>query len=281
MSVTRRTWTDDDGSWTTGTILDNAELQRIYDDIDARWTIAYTFATGTQHNYSITSGGVEADVLWCSNASDLGLTGIAAPASPAKTGKELVIISAGAGHVQLVHQNGGSSAANRLSNLAGSANTVLAAGKGRATYRYDGNTGLWYMVDHDQGGFLPVSFAAGDFTGNGSMTWTLASGDRVAAGTGFWQRGNRVHYAFQLATTTVGGTPNTTLQIAAAQWGGFTAASTVPYRRLAVSLDNGTDVGAYCTVSGTTLQILRANGGNWSASTDNTYLYGDLEFQVT
>lgn len=35
MSITRRTWTDDDGSGTTGTILNNAELQRLYDDIDA------------------------------------------------------------------------------------------------------------------------------------------------------------------------------------------------------------------------------------------------------
>ncbi|MGE4056635.1 MAG: hypothetical protein AB7F99_17735 [Vicinamibacterales bacterium] len=35
MAIARRTWTDDDGSGTTGTILNNAELQRLYDDIDA------------------------------------------------------------------------------------------------------------------------------------------------------------------------------------------------------------------------------------------------------
>jgi hypothetical protein len=35
MPITRSIWTDDDGSGTTGTVLNNAELQKIYNNIDA------------------------------------------------------------------------------------------------------------------------------------------------------------------------------------------------------------------------------------------------------
>lgn len=34
MAVVRSTWTDDDGSGSVGTIINNAELQKIYDNID-------------------------------------------------------------------------------------------------------------------------------------------------------------------------------------------------------------------------------------------------------
>ena len=34
MPITRSTWVDDDGSGTTGTIINNAELQKIYQNID-------------------------------------------------------------------------------------------------------------------------------------------------------------------------------------------------------------------------------------------------------
>lgn len=51
MAITRVVWTDDDGTGTTGTILDNAQLQLIYDSIETGWawtsySPAWT-ATGT------------------------------------------------------------------------------------------------------------------------------------------------------------------------------------------------------------------------------------------
>ena len=52
MSVVRRTWTDSTGSPSSGTIIDNAELQRIYDDVDARWTVQTITTTGSVISYA-------------------------------------------------------------------------------------------------------------------------------------------------------------------------------------------------------------------------------------
>ena len=271
--------TDDDGTGTTGTVLNNSERQSLLDVCDA-WRTLYTVtSTGTQNDFSITSSGVEADVLRLNNASDLTLTGIAAPATPTKPGKVLILRSIGAGNVLLKHENAGSSAANRLINLATSADTPLAAGKGWAAYFYDSTSARWRMFAHDQGGFLTATFAAGNFTGSGTMTWTVASGDR---GSGYWLRGNKVHYTFIVSTTTVGGSLSTTLRIGGAEWGGFLVAGVGVYRRLAVCLDNLTaDPNVYAVHTSTTVLGLSKLSGNWSASTDQTYAYGDVEFQVS
>lgn len=270
--------TDDDGTGTTGTLLNNSERQSMLDRIDA-WRTEYTItSTGSQNDLSITSSGVEADVLRCSNASDLTITGIAAPASPAKPGKLLIVRSVGAGNVYLKHQNASSTAANRLVNAATSADTPLAQGRGWAIYSYDAASARWSMIGHDQGGWLSATFAAGNFTGNGSMTWTVASGDRASA---YWLRGNQLEYYFTLATTTVGGTPNTQLNIAAAEWGGFTTSGSVNWR-LAVALDNASSItDAYCFHSSATVLSCVKISGNWAAATDATYLYGSFRIQVT
>lgn len=268
--------TDDDGSGTTGTILNNSERQSMLDLIDARWSLVYVTATGSQNNVSITSGGVEADVMVCSNASDLTITGIVAPASPAKPGKLLTIIAAGAGHVYLSHMSASSSAANRLYNKVGSGPTPLTAGSGRATYCYLGSE--WYLIHHDQGDYISATFAAGNFTGNGAMTWTVASGDRA---TGWKLVGTEVHFYFTLTTTSVGGTPNTMLQISNSEWGGFTAEHTI-YSRPAYANDNGTIVDAVlCHASSTTVFIHKSAGTNWTAATDNTSIYGTLRIPVS
>lgn len=46
-TITRTTWTDDDGSGTTGTIINNAELQKIYAAIDQLFAGAGSYATFT------------------------------------------------------------------------------------------------------------------------------------------------------------------------------------------------------------------------------------------
>lgn len=42
MPITRSVWTDDDGSGTTGTPINNAELQKIYNNVDAFVPSAWT-----------------------------------------------------------------------------------------------------------------------------------------------------------------------------------------------------------------------------------------------
>lgn len=268
---------DDDGTGATGTILNDAWWDTVLNMVDARWSELVVTSTGTQNNLSITSSGIEADVLLCGNASDLILTGIAAPASPVKAAKPLVIYSLGAGNIYLVHQSGSSSAANRLINTATTSWTPLAAGKGYAVLMYDAANSRWRLREHEQGGLIGVTFAAGDFTGNNSMTWTVASGDRQS---GYLLRGNRVHYSFTLSTTTVGGTPSTLLQIGKNEWGGFDAVAGA-YHPLALALDNGTSVpDAYCYHSSASILAVSRVSGPWAAATDTTSLYGSISFQV-
>jgi hypothetical protein len=54
----RSTWTDDDGTGTTGTIINNAELAKIYDNIDAAFALAQNNYCVAYHNttQSVNSG---------------------------------------------------------------------------------------------------------------------------------------------------------------------------------------------------------------------------------
>lgn len=45
--ITRTSWTDDDGSGTTGTIINNAQLQAVYDAIDQLFSGAGSYTTTT------------------------------------------------------------------------------------------------------------------------------------------------------------------------------------------------------------------------------------------
>jgi len=210
MSITRTTATDG----AAGTDWNNAFLQSVYDQIDGRWTRQTVSSTGTQNNLSITSASLEADVLHCTNATVLSITGIIAPASPVKPGKRLWIVAAGAGVVELSHQNASSTAANRLANftttgvspgatgIAGV--TCLAGGTtaiagGAACYVYDDVNSRWRMVAHDQGSFLTRTFAAGNYTAS-TGTWTVASATRDA----FKLTGRELHYKFDTSGTTSG-----------------------------------------------------------------------------
>lgn len=127
------------------------------------------------------------------------------------------------------------------------------------------------------GEWINVTFSAGNFTGNGSMTWTLASGDQTTLK--YTLIGKTMIVSFVLATTTVGGTPNTSLRIAIP--GGFTAA--VAMSAPCEVSDNGTSTRSMADVAagGSNIVITKAAGGNWSASTDNTAVRGQIAFEVS
>lgn len=56
MAITRSTWIDDDGSGTTGTILNNAELQKIYNAIDSFTGGLWTPVPFNAANYTASAG---------------------------------------------------------------------------------------------------------------------------------------------------------------------------------------------------------------------------------
>lgn len=141
MAITRVVPTDDDGTGTTGTVLNAAYLTSIYDSIENEYTpaAATTTSTGNQDNFSFSS----ADLLRCNNASALTLRGLAAGVS----GQQLTIVSVGAGTVTLNDQDTNSTAANRIIT-GNSAAIALPAGIGRATLVYDGTTQRWRVIDY-------------------------------------------------------------------------------------------------------------------------------------
>ncbi len=201
MSITRTTDTDDDGSGTTGTIHNNAWLQALYDAVDARWSVATTTSTGSQNDLSFS----QADLFRCNNASALTITGLTAPASPAKNGKRLVIAPVGAGTVSLADQSGSSTAANRI--ITGIGTTLVL--NGPTLLVYDDDTDRWRVLSHHT-----IDWTFTTYT----PTWSSSGGTPVTVGnsttTGRYKRsGKKIDFdiSFTFGSTSAQGTGNTWL----------------------------------------------------------------------
>lgn len=122
-----------------------------------------------------------------------------------------------------------------------------------------------------------VAFNAANFTGNGSMTWTVGAGDQTTFA--YKKTGKVMTIMFWLDTTTVGGTPSTALQIAIPGGVLSARASITPV----LIIDNSArSIGyAQLSASGSVIQIVRADGTNWSASTNATYVMGTVTFETS
>lgn len=124
-----------------------------------------------------------------------------------------------------------------------------------------------------------VPFAAGNFTANGSMTWTLTSGDQ--SNFRYVTIGKTMIVHFELATTTVGGTPNTALQILIPN--SKTAASTASAAIVVKDAGAAEEVGiAQVTAASNLIKLYRTNftATNWSAATDTTSVIGEIAFEI-
>ena len=211
-----------------------------------------------------------ATILRMNNATDATIRGLVAGVD----GQRVTIVSIGAGHVFLAHQNTNSTAVNRLINSLTAINTPLAAGVGYATLQYDATTTRWRLVDHNQGKPITVAYASGNFT-SPTGTWVVDSGDQVTYS--YFFVGKVCEVTIFLTTTTVTGTP-ANLQI------------TLPFTPLADvfavsrSVDNGVGVaGLIRAVSGgdTHLYCYRdAAAANWAAATNNSGVQGSIRFEV-
>jgi len=127
--------------------------------------------------------------------------------------------------------------------------------------------------------WITPAFNAANFTGNGSMTWTVGSGDVQTYA--YIINGKTMTVNFIINETTVGGTPNNTLQIAI-------PASKVATKRMVgylnLSDNNASYVISMCDVaaSGTVIRcfVTPTGASNWSASTNLTYLLGSITFEI-
>lgn len=149
-----------------------------------------TTATGTQNDFALTAG---ATTLRCNNASLLTIAGM----TPGYEGQRLTIVSVGAGQVNLSPQAAGSTAADRLINLATVGDSEMAPGFGVATFVYDTTAARWRMVDHDQGAEIDVPWVSTNFTAPGG-TFTVEVGDQLIFRS--YLRGKRITVTWSIAT---------------------------------------------------------------------------------
>lgn len=126
-------------------------------------------------------------------------------------------------------------------------------------------------------GWTSVAFSAGNFTANGAQTFTVGSGDQLAYAYRLLDPFSMM-LTFALTQTSVGGTPNTDLRIAipAGKICSVQANGTFKY------MDNGADGTGYIQADATTgyIRLLKASFANWSASTNNTDLRGQIIIPV-
>lgn len=279
VTITRTAWTDDDGTGTTGTVINNAVKTELYNQIDTALAAVSCgtrteTGTGTLTALALPTGAVNGGVgvIYMNNASAATIQGIAAGAA----GQRVRIVSTGAGQVDLAHQNAGATAANRLINFATSGNTPLAAGIGVAELEYDAAAARWRLATHEQGAWITPTYAAGNFTAS-TGTWTVDSGDVTSFG--YFLKGRTVTVEWNLSTTSVSATP-ATLSIGNGAWGGFTAARQT--FNTTVNNDNasGNAVGVSSVGAAATLFGIAKINGNFAIATNATNVFGQIAFEV-
>lgn len=136
------------------------------------------------------------------------------------------------------------------------------------------------FVNLNDGLFVDVPFAAGNFTGNGAQTWTLAAGDQLEFVYSLLGRSQKIMLVSgYFNTTTVGGVPNTDLQVVIPN-GAISRKIIVGIARVN---DNAAGYAAgtvYVTNGGTTINFQLINGANWAGSVNNTAVQFSLAFMI-
>jgi hypothetical protein len=128
------------------------------------------------------------------------------------------------------------------------------------------------------GAWVTPAFSAGNFTANGAMTWTVDAGDVLSYR--YVKHGSTVFLNIYLVTTSVGGTPNSELRIALPAGVTPLAPALVP-----CIIFNNTGSAAeagqmYVASGGTYIGVSRLAAANFSASTNLTYVFGQIAMQV-
>ncbi len=234
---------------------------------------AIVTTTGTINDLDFSN----ASLLQMNNTTDSTINGLLA----GKAGQRLTIVANGNGWVFLTHKNVGSSAANRILNPV-AATISLSPGSGSVTpggavtLEYDDTIALWRVVSHTQGAVVAVPYAGGNFTGSGSLSVTVASGDQVTFS--YMLVGRLLTIFLQIDGITLSGT-GVAIQIAIP--GGFVSANAL-YTPI-ITQDNGTfAIGfAQVTAAGSIIYVYATPAApNWAGSTNNSAIRGQFMFPV-
>lgn len=121
------------------------------------------------------------------------------------------------------------------------------------------------------GEWQDVAFDAANFTGEGTMTWTVSSGQVYA--NRYTIVGKTMFWDLMIQASTIGGTPTTGLR--AVIPGGYEASSASHTTALGYTNDAGTIVSGYAQVIDPThVRFVKTSSANWTAGTN--YIYGTL-----
>lgn len=143
--------------------------------------------------------------------------------------------------------------------------------------KLDGQEGTYYRTAaNDINEFVPIAFAAGNFTATGGGTWTLTSPDQVTFG--YFKSGKEVTLLVVLDATSVAGVVSK-LNIAAP----FTAAkkTTVPALVFNNSGTVASLVVAEIAASASSITLELAASGNFTASANLTYVRFQITYEAT
>lgn len=240
---------------------------------ESAWGVEQTTtSTGTQNDFSLSSIST---YLRCNNATALVLTGFSVAGAAPPDGARVIVHNVGSSTVRVADQDSGSTAGYRA--IHPSTRGQIIGANGAIGYVYDTTTNCWRMEWVEPGAPIAVAHSSGDYTANGSMTWTVESGDLTAFK--YRQSGKIVWVSVLVETSSVGGTPDQQLLITLPN----SFVSTVATGNLpAFVRDNGTnEVGPLSVAaSGTTLRFFRSGAANWSASANNTSVGTNLMLEV-
>jgi hypothetical protein len=256
---------------TTGHVL-TAGSPPSYQSASGRPVEETTAVTGAQNDYDLDSPFT---YLRCTGAAPV-FTGFTVAGSAPTAGDRVILDCLGT--TLKVSDQTGSVAANQI--ICEATQGQIVGANGRLLCVYDGTVDRWRATVLSPGDWIDVTHAAGNFTGNGAMTWTVEAADQLNFK--YQQRGKSLTVILQLAATAVGGTPNSTLQVTLPFTVAMTSSTAIGFP--AIGQDNSSVLEllqVFLTNASAVAGFLRTGGGNWSASVNATSLAAVLVCEIT
>jgi len=230
-----------------------------------------TTSTGTQNDFQLLPN---CTLLRCNNASLLTLTGMTA----GYDGQLITIAAVGSEQVNISNQDLGSVSSNRFQNFCLLV-TPLAPINGRTTYRYDGISAKWRLVQHTQGEWIDIPFNAGNFTVlTGGGSWTVVAGN-VNTNMFYLMDGKSLNMVAYINQTSIATVVNTLAILIPNSW---TTSKIV--QSIALGFDNGNSTPLYNRVGvldTTHVEIGRGDTVAFAASSNNTFIRVNIIFPLS
>lgn len=174
--------------------------------------------------------------------------------------------------LRVLHQDSGSSAANQI--ICPSTNGLIVGLGGRIDGFYDATSQKWRMFTVSAGSPITPSFDAGDYTAQAG-NWNVDAGDVTTLT--YTQINKRLHVDIGLDTTSVTATPTTLRRVIP---GGFSCSKST--LNPMIGTEGAVDLAGWIIVNSSTptTMVFALIGTTWMTTTDDTYVYGQIDLEV-